>query len=426
MKPFITSATRTKCSECGGARFEKKRSREFDNEIPICISCKGRPALFRVGFVIPNIGGKGFKKIYKTTDEKGRKLDTPSRADAFCEYIKEKISLKENDFDPRELGSKEEKNFFLIKNNGPAYYKNQLERFEAGEITPGGIAKKERVMRLYITPLFGEYSIRELSYQLIDKTLSKKLIPGTKRKFTDSMKAETITELSVFFKWCCKEALLKTSYQLPEKPPANEFEPEDLYSIVERDMVINNIRNVKARIGCAMLAVYVRRKCEIEQLTWGAFDFRNEKILFKDHVSNGKGIVPTRKVKGLKSSPKKIVRFKFFPGLRAMLMQLNPSLDPNEYVFKGKKPGKPVHGNFFYEYWKDSALELIDQGKLTKYCDLHRGTRSSTVTALREEGHHSSAISQLYAGDEKTMEKIYIKQSIQNTDGILTSEGLVN
>lgn len=427
MKPFIAPATRTRCSGCGSTSFVKKRNKEFDNEIPSCVSCGERPELFRVAFVIPNIGGKGFKKIYKTTNHKGQKLDSPSRADAFCEYVREKISLKGGDFDPRELGTREEQDYFLIKNNSASYLKSFIDLIPVGKITPAGYAKKERVMRLYIVPLFGELSVKEVSYQVLNRAIVKPFIQNDtgKIKFTDSIKTETIKELSVFLKWCCTEGLIKTIPELPKKPKDRKFKPEELYNIEERDLVINNIKDVQARIAVSLLAVYTRRKSEVICLRWGDFNFKTDKITFSRHMSEGKGITETLELPGLKSSPDKSIKYNFFPGLKGMLFQLNPSLDPNELVFKGKKAGSYVHKNFFYEAWKESALELIKQKKLGKYCDLHRGTRSSTLTSLAEQGHSTSKLGQLYAGDEKTMNDFYIKQSIQNTDGLLTSNGLV-
>lgn len=425
MKPFISPATRTKCSGCGGTRFEKKRSREFDNEIPICIFCEGRPKLFRVIVELPQLGKNTFEKVSRTTDQNKRKLNTPSRADAYCEYIKEKLKINHLEFDPREIGNKEDMDRLIVKTNGPKYLGDQEDRISINELSPGGYSKKERVMRLYILPIFGDYMVRDLTHQTINRALSKTHTPDKKTRLTNSIKTEIITELSVFTKWCCEEGLIKSKPQLPSKPKGKKINPDQLYSIEERDMVINNIPDIKARIGCIFMAVYTRRKCEVICMKWGDFNFKSEEVTFSSHISDGKGVTPTLNIKGMKSSPDKIVRYKFFKGIKGLLFQLNPSLNPKEFVFKGKQPGTSVHKNYFYEAWKKSALELIDQGKLDKYCDMHRGTRSSTLTSLAESGYSSTQLGQLYAGDEKTMNAFYIKQSIQNTEGILTSEGLV-
>lgn len=408
MKPFITSATRTKCRGCGGARFEKKRSREFDNEVPICVDCKSRPTLFRVGFVIPKIGGEGFKKIFKTTDEKGRKLDTPSRADAFCEYVKEKISLEGDDFDPRELGTREEREYFLVKNCAAAYlafHEKRTHRKESA-LTPGGYAKKERIVRVHIEELFGRFTIKELSYQVINRELAKS-------KVTDSIKSEILKELGPFFKWACMEGLIKNSPELPKKPKERKFIAADFYTLEERNLVINGIKKRNIKIAIMILANYTRRKSEVLCLRWGDVNFKKREITFSRHISDGKGKVPSKELKGLKSSPDKTLRYDFFPGLHEMLMELTPSLNPRDLVFKNKN-GDYVGKNVLYESWKRSALELIEKDKLSKFVDLHRGTRNSTLSALYQNGMAESILVELYGGDMKTMKDHYTKKDKQN------------
>ena len=430
MKPFITSGSRAKCYGCGGTRFEKKKFREYVNEMPYCPTCRDWPTGFRVVFLSPVIGEDGFKKQFKERDNRDRKLDTPAKADAFCELVKELITIKGDDFDPRELGTKEDQKALIIKYNTERYLKEHRERLDTAKITPGGFAKKERVIRLYILPMFGEMSFRSLTYQVINRALLQSYVPKLPeekkaRKLTDSIRSETIKELKSFLRWAVIQGFLKSVPEIPRRPKENKFKAEDFYTIKERDMVINNVKNIKARIALSMLAVYTRRKCEILPLRWGKVNFKLEKFRIDCHVSDGKGVTETKILPGLKSSPDKILTFDFFPGLRQMLLELNPSLDPNEFVFKGKHGGM-LPKNYLYDAWKESVLDLMNRKKLDKYCDMHRGTRSSTLSELRERGHSFDALGELYGGDDRTLKDFYVKRKSQNTQGLLTSDGLIS
>lgn len=408
MKPFIAPATRTKCSGCGGDQFQKKKSKEFENLMPSCLSCGKRPEVFRIGFLVPVIGGKGFRKLYRTTDHKGRKLDSPSRADAFCEYIREKLTIDGDDFDPRELGTREEREFFLVKNCSDAYlefHKSRTKKRDSA-LTPGGYAKKERLMRCHIKEIFGEFTVKELTYQVINRKLALSSL-------TDSVKSEVLTELSPFFKWACMEGLIKSSPELPKKPKGRKFKATDFYTLTERNLVINNIKKRNIKIAIMILANYTRRKSEVICLRWGDVNFKTREITFSRHVSDGKGKVPSKELKGLKSSPESFLKYDFFPGLYEMLMEMTPSLDPKELVFKNKN-GEYIGKNVFYETWKRSVEDLINKLVLNKFVDLHRGTRNSTLSALFQNGVADSILVELYGGDMKTMKDHYAKKSKQN------------
>lgn len=414
MKPFIAPATRSKCSGCGGLQFVKKKNREFQNEIPSCLKCGERPELFRVAFSIPKIGGSGFKKIFKTTDQLGRKLDSASRADAFCEHVKDLIFKSGNDFDPRSIGTKDERDFFLIKNCTKSYlsfHKKRVSKIGDNQLTPAGFAKKERICRLYLIPIFGEFTVKELTYRTINAIL-------TKSDLSDSVKCEVIKELGPFFKWACMEGLILSIPELPKKPKSKRFVADDFYSIKERNLVIGNIKKRKIKIMIMILANYARRKSEVMCLRWGDVNFKTKEITFSRHISDGKGIIETKELAGLKSSPDKVLRYDFFPGLYEMLMEMTPSLNPSELIFKNKD-GDYIGKNVLYDNWKKSALELIEKGSLKKFVDIHRGTRSSSISALHQIGISDEVLVELYGGDIKTMKDFYAKKNKQILGDVL-------
>lgn len=410
MKPFIQAATRAKCLECEHQKFLKKKKRGFENQMPVCEQCGDYPNLFRVTYSYPIVGGNSFQKTDKTIDQIGNRLDTPSRADAFCEFVKSKLSPNvDDDFDPRELGSKEEREFLLVKNCIKEYIKDQRERVDLSNeehLTGGAYGKKEKVKRLYLVPLFGEYSVKQLNYQLISKVIKKS-------KHSDNTKRDIITELSVFLGWACEQSLIKAKPQLPKKPKIKTLKSDRIYSLSERNLVIRNIKNRKMQIAIMILANYTRRKSEITCLKWGSINFKNKKITFSSHTTDGPKGIGMREEKGLKSSPDSTLTFDFFPSLHEMLLELNPSLDPNELVFKNIR-GKMWSKNVFYEHWMKSVKDLVKRKILTREVDLHRGTRNSTLTGGLESGMSFDVLVELYGGDIDTMKKHYLLKDKQN------------
>jgi integrase len=438
MKPFITSATRATCSGCGGTRFEKKRNGDFVNEVPICVSCKGRPRLFRIGFSIPNVGGKGFKKIFKTTDEKGRKLDSASRADAFCEYVKSKISLNADDFDPRELGTQDEQNSFIVKYNHVLYFKHLQNRVKKNELTPGGYVNIEKIFRLYIVPLFGDYSVKDINYQLVNQILRNKLVrkkDNSEVELSDSVKRTILTYMNTYHCWCVEEGLIKTVPILPKRPKGNKAKKGNLYTIAQRDLVINNIINANCKlkdpvkledqkrryriiqIAIMIEAAYANRDGEVIPLKWGNINFKNRTITIDAHLSDDRGLLDPKKnkkdtrsvIEGLKSSPEAKLVYSFFPGLYGLLMELGPSLNPEKLLFEGKDGGYLAR-NATYDAWARSAKDLVDRDILPFYVDLHRGVRTSTLNDLRKKGHSVESVAGLHGGDQKTVEDFYINE----------------
>jgi integrase len=419
MKPYISPATRAKCVDCNGMKFKKKKSREYINEIPRCISCGSTPNLFRVSFNTPIIGTNSIQLIQKTTDDTDKRLDTASRADSFCEFIKDKFAKDGNNFDPRTIGNKSQRNSLLIKNCMYQYLEYQKDRVGnsfSDKLTPGGYAKKERVVRLYMIPIFGEYSFSELSYQVLSKQLlSYKYVNRFSKRvnLSDSIKTEIIKELGPIFSWAEIEGFTKYTPEFPKKIKSKKFKAADFYTLEERNLVINNIDKKEIRIAITILANYTRRKSEVICLRWGDINFKKREITFSRHISDGKGAVDSEELGGLKSSPDSSLKYDFFPGLYEMLMGLTPSLNNKELVFKGKS-GEILGKNALYQEWSKSAKKLIMQKKLSKFVDLHRGTRNSTLSALFQNGVADSILVELYGGDMKTMKDHYAKKYKQN------------
>lgn len=404
MRPFISPASKEpgKCSGCGGNRYEKKRTREFENEIPICVSCGGHPKLFRVIYSVPIIDDDGFKKVERIKDFKDRRLSSASRADAFCSELIYFIE-KDEAFDPRELGSEKEREAFLIKSCSDKY----LSHHKASPtLTPAGYAKKERIVRLYIKPIFGDLTPRDMKFKTIKKRIDQKYL-------TPSVRNELLKELSPFLKWASTEGMIVGVPELPKKTKGKTFKASDFYNLKERNLVIGNIKKRSSKIAIMILANYTRRKSEVICLRWGDVNFKKREITFSRHISDGKGKTPSKELDGLKSSPESSLKYDFFPGLYEMLMELTPSLNPKELIFKNKK-GDYLGKNVLYESWKRSAMDLIERDELKRFVDLHRGTRNSTLSALYQNGMAESILVELYGGDLKTMKEHYAKKDKQN------------
>lgn len=407
MKPFITVGSRTSCRKCGSTTFDRIEDDEDGILIPMCRNCKiGKPLKYRVGFSLPQIGTNKFKKYLKTRNELGENLDTLTKAKNFKSYIENKIKKEGVHFDPRELGSEDERKIFFIQHLLPLYLKEQEKRLKRKEITPGGYRKIERVCRLYLKTIFGNFHVKHLSKPKIKREILKySKEDGT--GLTPSVCTEICKVLSPFLGYAVDMELILTRPEMPKFEKQVTYKSADFYTLEEQKKVIQNIKNQKHKIAITILAMYSARKCEVECLTWGDIDFKRETIKFDKHVSEGQII------KGLKSSPQKCLIYPFFPGLKGMLTELVPSLQNERMLFE-RGEGKLIGKNALWKSWTDSVNDLIKRKELKKKVDLHRGTRSSTLSALYEKGYSVEELTELYGGDTKTMLKHYAKKEVQN------------
>lgn len=402
MKPFITVGSRSTCKKCGNNSFTRVLDEEDEILIPICDSkkCKnGRPKKYRVAFSLPQIGTNRFKKYLKSKNEIGEPLDTLTKAKNFKSYIENKIKKEGVNFDPRELGSEEERKMFYVNNLIPHFIKEQKARLKRSEITPGGWRKIERVTRLYIGPVFGEFHLKQVTRPAIKRELKRAGV-------SPSVGTEITKILGPFLGFAVDMGLIPVRPQMPSFEKSKTFKAADFYNSHEQNLVISNIKNRKHQIAISILAMYSARKSEIEPLTWGDIDFKRETVRFNKHVSEGE-IIP-----GLKSSPEKCLIYPFFPGLKDYFLELIPSLDSSELVFPGRN-GNLIGKNALWKSWTDSVDELIKSKKLNKKVDLHRGTRSTTLSVLYEKGYSLEELAELYGGDVNTMKRHYAKKEVQ-------------
>ena len=410
MSSFIAPATRTKCRECGEKSFVKEYDRRLKSHVPACESCGGDPVLYRVGFTLPKVGTNKSHQLFKTRNEVGEKLDSIQKALSFKDFIANKIKKEGKEFDPREFGTESERKIFLIKYLSGNYTNFLKRKEESGMITPGGYVKKIGVLKNQVAKIFGEYSVKDISYQLIERELYETTI-------SESLKGETVKELKSLLKFASVRGLVKSIPELPKYKRSKTYKSKDFYTLEERDAVIANIKTYRHRIAITMLAKYTRRQCEIRCLRWGDIDLKNNEITFSRHVSDGKGAVKLKELDGLKSSPDKELRYDFFPGLKEMLYDLGPSFKKKDLVFSGRK--SYMAKNVLWNAWTNSVKDLMDRKILKKRVDLHRGTRNSTLSALYEAGNSQELLKELYGGNLETMMKHYAKKTKQHVGDLL-------
>ena len=408
MSPFITVGSRTTCKKCGHNKFVRIEDDEDGINIPACAKCFGKPKLYRVGFRLPVVGGTGFRKFLKSRNELGEPLDKLTKAKNFLSYIENKIKKEGINFDPREIGSEKERASFLIKNVSYAYLKDLGMQVDSGKRSPSGYGKMEGEIRRQVVPLFGEYNVKDVSYKLFERIVRSNFVKDTKAR-------ELKTAMSAVLTFSARQGLINTPPSLPSYGTSRKKTIDDFYTGEERDLVISNIKNPKLKAGVMILRWCVGRKCEIRCLRWGDISFSGRgSITFSRHLSEGRAGKETREMPGLKSSPDKVLVYPFFPGGRELLASLVPSLDPNELVFRGRGKGGFLGKNAFYEAWMKSVNDLFDRGLLSKKVDLHRGTRSSTLSDLLERGHTFEDCGEAYGGDLRTMKDYYAKKKMQN------------
>lgn len=420
MSCFVAAAYKSSCKDCGGTNFETVYDRRLKSKIPICSDCEGDPTMYRVAYTI-KVKGES-KKRFRTKNNLGEKLDDPFKAAAYLNYVREKIASEGEAFDVRTVGTSKERASLLVKNYSKEYIQMRETDLDDGLITPSGMSKIEKNFRLYIVPLFGDSELKDLSFKKVRTTLEKARMAGnSKRRLSLSQKKEIVGVLKPFLKHASREEVIKGVPELPSYVVPEAFTKEDFYTFKEIMLILDNVENRDAQIALTLCAFYSRRRGEVESLCWKDINFEDETITFARHVSDGKKY-GKKTIKGLKASPGKSITFDFFPGVREMLIELIPSFNGDDNIFKncGLK-GKGFGKSYVYDQWRASVEMLMNkQGRnkkplIDKYCDVHRGCRNSVLTSAADSGASNEFLENLYAGDRKTLEKHYLKRRKQNT-----------
>lgn len=404
MNPFITVGSSTSCKKCGGKEFAREVDEEDGIKFPVCKSCRGRPKIYRVGFSLPVLGSDKFRKLLKTKNEVGETLNTLSKAKSFKKFLENKLKIEGVNFDPREIGGEEERRLFIVSYLASSYFNHCQKRYEKNDLTPGGFRKIERVLRLHILPTFGNYRIKQITYQVVAQGL-------VEISTTPSIEVEICKVLRMLLVYAETKGLIPSVPKMPVTQKTKTFKADDFYTAKERDLVIAGIKNQKHKLAIQMLSNYVARVSEVRCLRWSDIDLKNGFVSFSRHLSEGGKGIKGKELDGLKSSPERVLTYPLYPGLREKLMQLGIK-SSDELVFNGRNGflGK----NALWSSWTRSVDRLIEAGKLDKKVDLHRGTRSSTLSHLLQKGHTYEELNELYGGNIRTMEKYYAKKRVQN------------
>jgi hypothetical protein len=410
MSTFITYAPRTKCRKCGHGKFIQVEDDEDGYNIPVCAKCiTGKPEKYRVGFTIPELGTNRFKKVFKAKNEVSETLTTLTKAKNFKSFVENKLKKEGLNFDPREIGTEKERKMFIVECLSEEYVKYQRKRFNKGLLTPSGLAKKMSLLKNHIIPIFGKCNVKQINHGLVERYLTKSLL-------SDAMYNEVLKELKCFLKFAAINSLIHSVPVLPKCLRTKTYGIDDYYNEADRDLVIKNIKKRNHQIAFHILTNYTARQCEVRCLRWKDVDFKREVITFSRHVSDGKGYAKAKEVDGLKSIPDGILVYPFFPGLKEMLLELTPSLDGEALIFPGRNGF--MSKNVLWSSWTKSVDSLLKQKKISKKVDVHRGTRNSTLSILREKGFSEEEVGELYGGNIKTMNKHYVRRRMQNVSSI--------
>lgn len=423
MSCFITSAFKTNCRDCGHTGFDVIYDRRLKSRVPICTKCDGDPKMYRVAYVINTLEGK--KKRFRTRNNLGERLDSAVKATNFLNYVREKIEEEGEFFDVRSVGTKKEREELLLVNLYKDYLLTREADLDNEEISPGGLKKINRYFNNYIVPIFGRCEVKRINYNFVFKTLEKtRMVSDARKNISLDMKNQIVSALLPFLKYCSREGIISGVPELPKYKTKTKFKKEDFYNFEEIKLILKNITNKKAKLGLILCSVFAKRRCEIECLKDTDFNFKKSTITFNKHRSDGGKEFGSRVIPGLKSSPEAEVTYKMEPELCMLVREyIADNNIKDEFLLRGRN-GKMVGKNFLLNHWSEAVKKLMNERDedgnqlISKYCDVHRGTRSSVLTEHANNGASNSSLAELYAGDIRTLMKFYVRKNKQKTDDL--------
>ena len=400
---------------CGGS-FSKKQFKKQDYWD--CDQCSADPKYFRLRRYLPGIQGTKGKTVEIRYDQNGNRLTDIDSARATRSLIDLEIQLGK--FDSAKYLLKESEDALSVKNIIENGYLPYYEKLVAnGAIKPSTMKAKKQYIRNYILPYFTGYKLtRKKQKRISKKALRGKgyrphlyeqvevnwasrirsimdISNGTIREMYATLPCSKRQrdlvgmELKVILNYAKDIADVKGFIvpSFPECKPAKLMDVNTFLSPENFRLVIDKIRSsehIMPAIMIEMLWEYGLRPCDICPLKWSDINFKDGIILIRRHVTLNREVAD-----GRKSLDGEVHALPITETVFKLLQEVPRSVSKDAYVFQTYK----------WEMFSPARLGKVWREALRSlkipYVDLYRGTKSSRVTYLLNDGCTEEEIMEL-------------------------------
>lgn len=374
MSSIIAADENGKCRECKGTSFQNEI---FDKKLKLAIAtcpCGGHPDTIRLRRSLP-IGEDGKAcRVDIRFNKSGERLVDIDEAKHVARSID--YDIKSGRFDPNDYKPKKVTSALVFKNYfEQKYLPAQKLRFNSGELSKGGLRKKESLCK-HLVEYFGEMDIRKISRSDV-------------MEFRDSFKSGMRTrdlatqELSVIFNYAYDREVIQRKPNLPKMKKASIRNVEKFLTDIEQEKILQAIKNPKYKAMIECLIIFAMRPSEIRALQWRDLDFKNEVISIRRSFSDGSHLQTGRKSNDVTHYLPMIERFK------EVIRQLPRSIKSEDFIFKGQQGGA-VNERALRTAWND-AIKKVNEGlrasEKIEEVELYEGTKHSRLSFLKRQGH---------------------------------------
>ena len=375
------------CS-CGG-KFIRKT---FRGEVYFaCEKCDKDPTLFRIRKYMPGLNGGTGRKVDIRYDATGKRLTSIDQARAMLKYID--FELENGEIDLDNFLVKESNNELILRNFAKKYLDHFRLSVERGENSPSTLKIYTDSINLHVLPHIGSMNIRHIT-------------TGTMKDLNDTLKVSQSYRKNIIG---VLHSMLTYAYELnkidsiPKTLKFKQMElqnPERFLTYEQQDEVLSHITNPYYRAAIIILIETALRPCDVRPLKWSDIDLERRIIRINKHTTKGNqlGI-------GRKSSLKAHEVYLSDKALEALLMLPIP-FNKDSYLLPGMRPDTFITEKVLSNAWN----KAISKTKIP-HIDLYRGTKSSSLSQLLQQGYTEEQICEL-AGITKQA----LKKYAQHTD----------
>jgi integrase len=313
-----TIRTKQVCPKCKG---------KFQGEPLHCSACLTIPTRYFL-----DVPWKGERlKIYSGKD--GHPIAHWEGADRLINAIRHEID--QGKFDPKEYQARELRSL-LFSNYCKAWIIRQGNRQERGDISAGYLRKIKGYANKYFVPFFQQRSIRDIREGLIEDF--RESLPA-------NLSSKTVRNILGVLNKIFRDAYRRRDIvYLPELPKIECAEPVTRWiTREEQEIILGHIKSSMVRAFVLFLMKQGCRPGEARALRWEDVDFRNDIVIIRAAMDEGKYRSSTKE--------KEVRYLPLHPEIKQVLRGLPRDLAGFVFVYGGK----PLRHGLIWEHWNEAA-----------------------------------------------------------------------